>query len=131
MGDHQDPRHDGKHPELKGKVLVPDVLLSPHNASLGLTFYEGRQFPQEYAGDLFAAEHGSWNRSNRTGYEVIRVPLKDGRATGEFEDFLTGFVTADGQVWGRPVGVVVAQDGSLLVTDDGSHSIWRISYSGK
>jgi len=131
MGDHQDPRHDGKHPELKGKVLVPDVLLSPHNASLGLTFYEGRQFPQEYSGDLFAAEHGSWNRANRTGYEVIRVPLKDGRATGEFEDFLTGFVTADGQVWGRPVGVVVAQDGSLLVTDDGSHSIWRISYSGK
>ena len=131
MGDHQDPRHDGKHPELKGKVLVPDVLVSPHNASLGLTFYEGRQFPQEYSGDLFAAEHGSWNRANRTGYEVIRVPLKDGRATGEFEDFLTGFVTADGQVWGRPVGVVVAQDGSLLVTDDGSHSIWRISYSGK
>ena len=131
MGDHQDPRHDGKHPELKGKVLVPDVLLSPHNASLGLTFYEGRQFPQEYSGDLFAAEHGSWNRANRTGYEVIRVPLKDGHATGEFEDFLTGFVTADGQVWGRPVGVVVAQDGSLLVTDDGSHSIWRISYSGK
>ena len=131
MGDHQDPRHDGKHPELKGKILVPDVLVSPHNASLALTFYDGRQFPQEYSGDLFAAEHGSWNRANRTGYEVIRVPLKDGRATGEFEDFLTGFVTADGQVWGRPVGVVVAQDGSLLVTDDGSHSIWRISYSGK
>jgi glucose/arabinose dehydrogenase len=131
MGDHQDPRHDGKHPELKGKVLVPDVLVSPHNASLGLTFYDGRQFPQEYSGDLFAAEHGSWNRANRTGYEVIRVPLKDGHATGEFEDFLTGFVTADGQVWGRPVGVVVAQDGSLLVTDDGSQSIWRVSYSGK
>ena len=131
MGDHQDPRHDGKHPELKGKILVPDVLVSPHNASLGLTFYEGRQFPQEYSGDLFAAEHGSWNRANRTGYEVIRVPLKDGRASGEFEDFLTGFVTADGQVWGRPVGVAVAQDGSLLVTDDGSHSIWRVSYSGK
>jgi len=131
MGDHQDPRHDGKHPELKGKILVPDVLVSPHNASLGLTFYDGRQFPQEYSGDLFAAEHGSWNRANRTGYEVIRVPLKDGRASGEFEDFLTGFVTAEGQVWGRPVGVAVAQDGSLLVTDDGSHSIWRVSYSGK
>jgi glucose/arabinose dehydrogenase len=131
MGDHQDPRHDGKHPELKGKVLVPDVLVSPHNASLGITFYEGRQFPQEYSGDLFAAEHGSWNRANRTGYEVIRVPLKDGRATGEFEDFLTGFVTADGQVWGRPVGVAVAEDGSLFITDDGSQSIWRVSYAGK
>jgi glucose/arabinose dehydrogenase len=131
MGDHQDPRHNGKHPELKGKILVPDVLVSPHNASLGLTFYEGRQFPQEYSGDLFAAEHGSWNRANRTGYEVIRVPLKDGRASGEFEDFLTGFVTTDGQVWGRPVGVAVAQDGSLFVTDDGSQSIWRVSYTGK
>jgi glucose/arabinose dehydrogenase len=107
------------------------VLVSPHNASLGLIFYEGRQFPSEYSGDLFAAEHGSWNRANRTGYEVIRVPLKDGHPTGEFEDFLTGFVTADGQVWGRPVGVAVGQDGSLLVTDDGSQSIWRVSYAGK
>lgn len=131
MGSHQDPRHEGKHPELKGKILVPDVLLSPHNASLGLTFYEGRQFPAEYRGDLFAAEHGSWNRSNRTGYEVIRVPLTGGRASGAFEDFLTGFVTSDGQVWGRPVGVAGAADGSLLVTDDGSQSIWRVSYIGK
>ena len=131
MGSHQDPRHDGKHPELKGKVLVPDVLVSPHNASLGLTFYEGSQFPAEYKGDLFAAEHGSWNRSNRTGYEVIRAPLTNGHATGEFEDFLTGFVTADGKVWGRPVGVVVARDGALFVTDDGSKSIWRVSYVGK
>jgi glucose/arabinose dehydrogenase len=131
MGDHQDPRHAGKHPELKGQILVPDVLVSPHNASLGLTFYEGRQFPDTFAGDLFAAEHGSWNRAFRTGYEVIRVPLKDGRASGEFEDFLTGFVTKDGQVWGRPVGVAVSQDGSLFVTDDGSQSIWRVSYVGK
>lgn len=131
MGSHQDPRHEGKHPELKGKILVPDVLLSPHNGSLGLTFYEGRQFPAEYKGDLFAAEHGSWNRSNRTGYEVIRVPLTGGRASGEFEDFLTGFVTPDGQVWGRPVGVAAAADGSLFVTDDGSQSIWRVSYVGK
>ena len=131
IGDHQDPRHAGKHPEFRGKILVPDVLVSPHNASLGLAFYEGRQFPAEYSGDLFAAEHGSWNRADRTGYEVIRVPLKDGHATGEFEDFLTGFVTADGQVWGRPVGVAAGQDGSLLVTDDGSQSIWRVSYAGK
>ena len=77
---------------------------------------------------MFAAEHGSWNRSNRTGYEVIRVPVKDGHATGEFADFITGFVTTDGKVWGRPVGVAVATDGSLFVTDDGSQSIWRVSY---
>lgn len=131
MGDHQDPRLEGKHPELLGKVIVPDVLLSPHNASLGLTFYDGTQFPAEYKGDLFAAEHGSWNRSNRTGYEVVRVPLVNGRASGEFQDFVTGFVTADGSAWGRPVAVVVAKDGSLLVTDDGSQSIWRVSYAGK
>ncbi|MEO7142324.1 MAG: sorbosone dehydrogenase family protein [Bryobacteraceae bacterium] len=130
-GGNPDPRLAGKHPELKSKVIVPDVLLQPHNASLELTFYEGSQFPPEYRGDIFAAEHGSWNRAARTGYEVIRVPLKNGRATGAYEDFLTGFVTADGQVWGRPVGVAVAGDGSLMVTDDGSNSIWRVAYTGK
>jgi glucose/arabinose dehydrogenase len=107
---------------------VPDVLVQPHNASLGMTFYEGSQFPPGYRGDIFAAEHGSWNRSTRTGYELIRVPMhQQGRATGEYEDFMTGFVTGEGHVWGRPVGVTVAQDGSLLVSDDGSDCIWRIS----
>ena len=132
MGGHQDPRHKGKHPELKDKVIVPDVLLQPHNASLELTFYEGQQFPAEYKGDIFASEHGSWNKSVRVGYEVIRVPLhQTGDASGEYEDFLTGFVLPDGNVWGRPVGVTVAPDGSLLVSDDGSNSIWRVSYGGK
>ena len=131
IGGNQDPRHKGKHPELKDKVIVPDVLVEPHNASLEMTFYDGQQFPPEYRGDIFAAEHGSWNRAVRTGYEVIRVPLKNGRASGEYEDFLTGFVTPEGQVWGRPVGVAVAKDGSLMVTDDGSDSIWRVSYAGK
>jgi glucose/arabinose dehydrogenase len=132
MGGHQDPRHQGKHPELRDKVIVPDVLLQPHNATLQLTFYDGKQFPAEYNGDIFASEHGSWNRSVRTGYEVIRVPLhQSGRATGEYEDFLTGFVLPNGNVWGRPVGVTVAADGSLLVTDDGSNSIWRVSNVGK
>lgn len=132
MGQHQDPRHVGKHPELKDKVITPDVILHPHNASLQLTFYDGKQFPAEYQGDIFAAEHGSWNRSVRVGYELIRVPLdKSGRATGAYEDFMTGFVVDNGHVWGRPVGVTVAPDGSLLVTDDGSKSIWRISYTGK
>jgi len=132
IGSHQDPRHQGKHPELKNKVIVPDVLLQPHNASLQLTFYEGKQFPAEYQGDIFASEHGSWNRSVRVGYEVIHVPLlPTGYASGEYEDFLTGFVLPNGDVWGRPVGITVASDGSLLVSDDGSGSIWRISYVGK
>ncbi len=129
IGGNQDPRHHGKHPELKGKVIVPDVLLQPHFASLEMVFYQGDPFPPEYRGDIFAAEHGSWNRAVRTGYEVIRVPLKKGRASGEYQDFLTGFVMPDGQVWGRPVGVAIAEDGSLIVTDDGSNSIWRVSYS--
>jgi glucose/arabinose dehydrogenase len=127
----QDPRQEGKHPELKGKVITPDVLVNPHFASLEMLFYEGSQFPAEYKGDGFAAEHGSWNRANRSGYEVIRVPMKDGHATGEYEDFLTGFVRPDGKVWGRPVGVTVANDGSLFVTDDGSGSIWHVTYTGK
>ncbi|MGB8770757.1 MAG: sorbosone dehydrogenase family protein [Candidatus Korobacteraceae bacterium] len=132
IGGNQDPRLKGKHPELKNKVIVPDVLLQPHNASLEMTFYEGKQFPAEYQGDIFASQHGSWNKSVRVGYEVIRVPLhQTGQASGEYEDFLTGFVLPNGQVWGRPVGVTVASDGSLLVTDDGSNSIWRVSYTGK
>lgn len=131
MGDHQDPRHQGKHPELKDKTIVPDVLLQPHNASLQLTFYSGKQFPKQYWGDLFAAEHGSWNKAKRTGYEVIRVPLADGKANGVYEDFVTGFVTPDGGVWGRPVGVATSPDGSLMVSDDGSKSIWRVHYVGK
>lgn len=129
IGGNQDPRHAGKHPELKSKVIVPDVLLQPHNASLQLMFYEGNQFPAEYKGDIFAAEHGSWNRSQRTGHEVIVVPLKNGKADGTYEDFLTGFVLPNGDVWGRPVGVAMAADGSLLVSDDASGSIWRVSYS--
>ena len=96
IGGHWDPRQQGKHPELQSKVVVPDVLLQPHNASLEMTFYDGRQFPAEYDGDIFAGEHGSWNRATRAGYEVIRVPMKDGHATGEYEDFLTGFVTPNG-----------------------------------
>ncbi len=132
MGNHQDPRLEGKHPELKGKVITPDVILNPHNASLEMTFYEGKQFPVEYRGDIFACEHGSWNRSVRVGYELIRVPMHHtGEASNEYEDFMTGFVVDNGHVWGRPVGVTAAPDGALLVTDDGSDSIWRISYTGK
>jgi glucose/arabinose dehydrogenase len=132
-GGHQDPRHEGKHPELAGKVITPDIVLEPHFASLELTFYEGSQFPAEFKGDGFACEHGSWNRAQRAGYEVIRLPMHDGHATGEYQDFLTGFTVGngDGDVWGRPVGVAVAPDGSLFVTDDGSKSIWHVIYTGK
>jgi glucose/arabinose dehydrogenase len=87
-------------------------------------------FPRTFASDIFAAEHGSWNRDPRAGYEVISIPMTDGKATGEYDDFLTGFVTKDGHVWGRPVGVTVANDGSLLVVDDGSRSVWRVTYTG-
>ncbi len=134
MGPHggvQDPRHPGKHPELQAKVITPDILVNPHFASLEMLFYEGSQFPAEYKGDGFAAEHGSWNRANRSGYEVIRLPMKNGRATGEYEDFLTGFTVGDDAVWGRPVGVTVGKDGSLFVSDDGTNSIWHVSWMGK
>jgi glucose/arabinose dehydrogenase len=127
----QDPRHKGKHPELQSKVITPDVLVNPHMASLELAFYDGSQFPAEFKGDGFACEHGSWNRALRTGYEVVRIPMKNGKATGEYEDFLTGFTAGDGNVWGRPVGVTVAKDGSLFISDDGSRSIWHVIYAGK
>ncbi|MGD1070419.1 MAG: sorbosone dehydrogenase family protein [Bryobacteraceae bacterium] len=131
LGGNPDTRLNGKHPELKSKTIVPDVLLQSHSASLQMTFYDGRQFPAEYRGDIFASQHGSWNRQVRSGYEVVRVPLKNGKSNGVYEDFLTGFLTSNGDVWGRPVGVATAQDGSLLVSDDGSGSVWRVSYSGK
>ena len=140
-----------KRVDLSAKVITPDVLVQPHMASLEMVFYPdfgGKKggipltglhstgqpfdyFPLEYRGDAFAAEHGSWNRANRTGYEVIRIPMHDGHASGEYDDFLTGFVTPSGQVWGRPVGVAVAKDGSLFVSDDGSRSVWHVTYAGK
>jgi glucose/arabinose dehydrogenase len=121
-----------KRVDLAFKVIAPDVLVQPHMASLEMTFYPSAgEFPKQYDGDAFAAEHGSWNRLNRAGYEVIRVPMHDGHADGSYEDFLTGFVTKDGQVWGRPVGVAIAKDGSMFVTDDGTRSVWRVTYIGK
>jgi glucose/arabinose dehydrogenase len=128
IGDHPDPRHRGARAELKHHVIVPDVLIQPHSASMQLSFYDGPQFPAEYRGDAFAAQHGSWNRSKLVGYKVIRVRLQDGVPTGEYQDFLTGFVVADGKAWGRPVGVAVAADGALLVSDDASGTIFRIAY---
>ncbi len=131
IGGNTDPRHAGERPELSGRASVPDVLLQPHSAPLGITFYEGAQFPSEYKGDAFVALHGSWNRAKRTGYKVVRLKFENGKATGEYEDFLTGFVLDDARVWARPVDVAVAPDGALLVSEDGNGTIWRISHSSK
>jgi glucose/arabinose dehydrogenase/cytochrome c2 len=127
LGEHVDPRHDKERTDLAGKVTVPDVLLQAHSASLQMTFYEGAMFPADYRGNVFAALHGSWNRKSRTGPKVIRVPLANGVPTGEYEDFMTGFVVNEDAVWGRPVGVTVAHDGALLVSEDGNGTVWRVS----
>jgi glucose/arabinose dehydrogenase len=127
IGAHPDPRHAGKHPELAARVVVPDVLIQPHSAPLSLTVYPADGAWAEYRGDLFVALHGSWNRSAVTGYKVVRVRVQDGKPTGEYEDFATGFVTSQNKVWGRPVGVTVAQDGSLLISEDANGTVWRVA----
>ena len=130
LGANEDPRHRDERPDLTDKITVPDVLIQAHSASMGMVIYDGDQFPSEYAGDAFAAQHGSWNRAKRTGYKVVRVRLKDGEPSGEYEDFMTGFVVNDAAVWARPVGIAVAHDGALLVSEDGNGTIWRVSYRG-
>jgi glucose/arabinose dehydrogenase len=134
IGDHEDPRHKGERPDLKSKATVPDVLLQPHSAPLGMTFYDppadaAAAFPVDYRGDAFVAMHGSWNRGRPTGYKIVRIRMQDGKPSGEYEDFMTGFIIDDAQVWGRPVGVAVAHDGALLVSEDGNGTIWRIAYT--
>ncbi|PBC22351.1 MULTISPECIES: sorbosone dehydrogenase family protein [unclassified Mesorhizobium] len=136
IGNHEDPRHKGARPHLAGKATIPDVLMQAHSAPLNITFYDRKDlpadsgFPREYRGDAFVALHGSWNRGNRTGYKVVRLLFRDGRPTGEYEDFMTGFVVSNGEVWGRPVGVAVAHDGALIMTEDGNGTIWRVTYDG-
>ncbi len=132
MGSHEDPRHRGERPDLAARVTVPDVMVQPHSAPLQMTFYPAATgpaaFPQSYDGDGFAALHGSWNRAKRTGYKVVRIRTHDGVPVGEYEDFMTGFVADDANVWGRPVGVAVAHDGALLVTEDANGTIWRVAH---
>jgi glucose/arabinose dehydrogenase len=130
IGGHEDPRRKGERPDLADKVTTPDVLIQPHSAPLQISFYTGSQFPSEYRDSAFVTLHGSWNRASRTGYKVVRAILKDGQPTGEYEDFLTGLVTGDGAVWGRPVGVATAHDGALLIGEDGNGMIWRVTYPG-
>jgi len=130
IGANEDPRKPlkGQRPDLANQVTVPDVLFQAHSAPLNITFYQASQFPAAYKGDAFVTMHGSWNRSKRTGYKVVRLKFENGLPSGSYEDFVTGFVVSANKVWGRPVGVVVAHDGSLLVSEDGNGTIWRISY---
>lgn len=134
-GANEDPHHRGTRPDLAGKVAVPDVLLQPHSVPLGMTFYERGQggaaaFPTEYEGDAFVALHGSWNRAKRVGYKIVRIKFDHGKARGEVQDFLTGFVIDSTEVSGRPAGIVVARDGALLVSEDGNGTIWRVAWKG-
>jgi glucose/arabinose dehydrogenase len=126
IGGNEDPRLEGERPDLADKVTTPDVLFQAHSAPLGIAFYEGEAFPPEYKGDAFVAMHGSWNRDHRTGYKVVRLPFENGKPTGAYQDFMTGFVLDDQSAWGRPVDVTMAKDGSLLVSDDESGTIWRV-----
>src|SRR5262245_48466514 len=124
----EDPHHKAERPDLKDKVTVPDVLIEAHSAPLQIAFYDGDRFPSEYKGDAFVTLHGSLNQGQRSGNKIVRLLFKDDKPTGEYEDFLTGFVNSNEKAWGHPVGIAVGQDGSLFVTDDGSGTIWRVSY---
>jgi hypothetical protein len=133
MGDNEDPRLKGDRPDLAGKITKPDVPFTAHSAAVDLEFYPlepsgSSAFPDKYAGQGFAVFHGSWNRAHRTGHKVVQVPIENGEPTGEFIDFLVGFIAPDGDPWGRPVAIVVAKDGSLLLSDDGSNIVYRIFY---
>jgi len=131
IGDNQDPRHPNQRSDLKDHVTVPDVLIQAHSAPLGLAFNTGKQFPSAWEGDAFVALHGSWNRSLHTGYKIVRLPFKDGKPTGEYQDFVIGFTAGEHDVWGRPVDVAFARDGAMLFSDDGNGVVYRVSYKAK
>jgi len=137
LGQHPDPDYGPKRPDMVAKALVPDLLFRAHSAPLGLVFYEGAMFPAEYKGDAFVALHGSWNSAAPTGYKVVRARFKKGRPAGGYENFMTGFWNGTdkpgepARVWGRPAGLAVAKDGSLLIADDGGKVVWRVSYGGR
>lgn len=133
IGKNPDPRVKAPRADLVARAIVPDVLIEPHSAALGIVFYTGNMFPAEYRNDAFVALHGSWNRKQRTGYKVIRIPFEKGKPEGGYENFLTGWVPDENapEVWGRPVGLTVLRDGSMLVIDDGGKKVWRVTYKGK
>jgi glucose/arabinose dehydrogenase len=130
-GQHEDPRHKGEKPELVKTAVMPEVLVQPHSAIMGMVFYNGSAFPAKYRGGAFAALRGSSGRSKRTGYKIIYLPFAKGQATGGYEDFVTGWMLGEDkpEVWGRPVGVAVRKDGSMLVTEDANGTIYRVSYA--
>lgn len=130
-GGYEDPAHAGERADLKDKVTTPDVLLQAHSSTMQIVFYDGDAFPAEYRGDAFATMHGSWNREERTGYKVVRARMKDGKPTGVYEDFMTGFVLDKNTVWGRPTAIAVAPDGALLVSDDANGTIFRVTHPAK
>ncbi|MGH7262158.1 MAG: PQQ-dependent sugar dehydrogenase, partial [Nitrospiraceae bacterium] len=130
-GQHIDKRVKPPRPDLVANAIVPDYALGPHTACLGLAFYEGNRLPARYAGGAFVGQHGSWNRKPRSGYKVIFVPFGDGRPAGAPEDVLTGFVNADGDALGRPVGVAVDRTSALLVADDVGNIVWRVTPATK
>lgn len=125
-GQHQDPRLEGQGLDLVKKTIVPDVSMGAHTASLGLAFYDQTAFPKQYHNGAFIGQHGSWNRSSFSGYKVVFVPFQNGKPSGPVEDFLTGFIANADEVYGRPVGITVLPDGSLLVADDAANTIWRV-----
>ena len=129
FGQNEDPRKKGQRPDLVAKAIKPDFALGAHVAPLGLAFYSGKSFPARYHGGAFVGLHGSWNRSTLVGYKVAFVPFDNGKPSGAMEDFLSGFLPNPkaNEVHGRPVGVAVWTDGSLLVSDDGSNTLWRVS----
>jgi glucose/arabinose dehydrogenase len=130
IGKNVDPRRKGERPDLVAKAVVPSLLIQSHSAALGLLFYDGKMFPAKYRGGAFVALHGSWNRTRRTGYKVIHVPFRNGQPSGGYDDFVIGWAPdpASRTVWGRPVGLLVLPDGSLLVSDDGAGVIWRVTF---
>jgi glucose/arabinose dehydrogenase len=129
FGQNEDPRKKGQRPDLVAKAIKPDFALGSHVAALGLAFYQGKSFPERYHGGAFIGMHGSWNRSDLVGYKVAFVPFQNGKPSGVIEDFLTGFIANPkiSQVYGRPVGVAIWTDGSLLVADDAAGKVWRVS----
>ena len=131
IGSNEDPAWKGKRPDLAGQVRVPEVLIQAHSSALSVAFYDRDTFPAEYRGDAFVALHGSHSRPQMTGYKVIRVPMRNGSPTGEYEDFMTGFVVDNETVWGRPAGVAVTRDGALLVSDDANGTIFRVRSRGR
>ena len=131
IGQNEEPRRKGENPDLVKKTIVPDVLVTSHSAALGIAFYDGKMFPKDYQGDAFVALHGSWNRQKLTGYKIIRVRFENGKLeSNSYEDFVSGWLPNENsnEVWGRPVGLLVNSDGSLLIADDGAKKIWRVSY---